>query len=1282
MCTGENVGAMAKGRAAHHKNAVFNALDGTVGEVCGLSKEEFSTRLKDCYLTHLRNTWWVIHLGRLMLKLHFAVAEDEQTLLTVMTRGLATEVEVPPGKDLEFAKNRAIDKLWQNIPFCHAVAALSTLRLFEDGVEVLESTPCRDQQRLLLAAEAPDLAKPVAAEAAAFAGAVDALGRHKLGLNETEATMKPESRDELMKQPMKELKARLSKAGLSAEGCLEKADLVERLLGQLTAWNALLSLILLRLRVAAQQKKVGDFTALFAVGGFLPALGDSEAGAVLAEFVSGTRQVPIETYFIDSRSAAFLQAAPDGKKLCEKIQFLGGLGVRELHGLKGPGQAATFSSRRGRIAMAVAVMSRLRFRRRLWRLRATTDLGSSLSGDGPRSTVLVNVGCYYTLADTLEKVEGPRYVAQGYAYVLWRASGPLEEVADQVFQRWRADAGVVLDWVGEQPWCNGRIGCHGYSLLGNTSYATLAASHAPDAPATRPVVRCVVPAISFSRIQPTVFVRGQSLAAELALRFLWLAEVGLRQGRLVGFSYIWNMFGFFGLPDWPGLEPALAQRPVTKADVDLWGRANVLWQGGQTSRSAANSFWTEGRDKQFHFDGFRKGVAPHVHVIAGWNDMFLLQSLDDFVEASRLTDARLTIYTGGHFGVVMNHAGEVAAETGRCYREHLAGDVPDRRKAVRMQLITGKEKGEPPWLECDHWPPPDPTPYAGDGWLNLQKDGPQEQRGLETSRTKDLLLLTSDPLESMEIVGEVRVSLHVRCSAPECDLVARLCVVHASGANGWPMWPLTDPRQLGPGRSVNLCENIARTQFHKDEVQHVEFSLGYTACRLEEGDQLRLHVCSAAHPRWLRHPLQPQGEDWLLGNSEVGSPAQLTIESPSCYDAATYAKPAEDDGPCFVGSAYTTTAVQKLIKLAKAEGSPIDILLTAEWPRGMEERMDESEKPKDPDGMASVGRLSRALRARRGYATLLLAEHNNKSLNKATLHAVTAASKLPGCTSVDLLVAGKGCGEVAKAGASTQGVSKVLVAESDQLEHPVADVVAELLEAVQKQNSYKVIAGISSSLVKECLPRVAANLDVQPVTDILEVGQEDGVFSRPMYAGNAIATVKTTDSVRLLTFRQTAFEAAPESASAAPIESLSAATYSGAGIEWLKDSEATSDKPQLSSASRVVAGGRGLKNGENFEKVLEPLCDKLKAALGASRAAVDAGFVPNELQVGQTGKVVAPQLYIAVGISGAIQHLAGMKDSKTIVAINKDADAPIFQVADYGLVADLFETVPELTDKV
>lgn len=586
--------------------------------------------------------------------------------------------------------------------------------------------------------------------------------------------------------------------------------------------------------------------------------------------------------------------------------------------------------------MAVAVMSRLGlgFRRRVMRA-ASNDLGLDIlqqkvelqtpygrvevvalrPSDEKLSAVLVNVGCYYTLADTLERVEGPRYVAQGYAYVLWRATGPLEEVADQVFQRWRDDASVVLDWLGEQPWCDGRVGCHGYSLLGNTSYATLAASHATDAPASRPLVKCVVPAISFSRIQPTVFVRGQSLAAELALRFLWLAEVGLRQGWLVGFSYIWNMFGFFGLPDWPGLGSALAQRPVGDADVDLWGRANTLWKGGQTSRHPSDSFW-DGRDRQFQFDGLR-GPA-HIHVIAGWNDMFLLQSLDDYVEASRVADTRLTIYTGGHFGVVMNHAGEVAAETGRCYREHLAGDAPDTRKAVRMQLITEKEEE---WLECDQWPPPteshlemflqgegttgsllrqpgkahlsytydpkDPTPYAGDGWLNLQKDGPQEQRGLEASRTKDLLLLSSEPLEEdLDIVGEVSVSLSVRCSASECDVLARLCVVR-SPKQGWlsPLSPLNgiaDPRGLGSGRSVNLCENIARAQFHKDQVKRLDLSIGFTACRLEKGDCLRLHICSAAHPRWLRHPLQPQGEDWLLGDSEVGAPAEVVVESPSC----------------------------------------------------------------------------------------------------------------------------------------------------------------------------------------------------------------------------------------------------------------------------------------------------------------------------------------------------------------------------------------------------------------
>jgi len=278
-------------------------------------------------------------------------------------------------------------------------------------------------------------------------------------------------------------------------------------------------------------------------------------------------------------------------------------------------------------------------------------------------------------------------------------------------------------------------------------------------------------------------------------------------------------------------------------------------------------------------------------------------------------------------------------------------------------------------------------------------------------------------------------------------------------------------------------------------------------------------------------------------------------------------------------------------------------------------------------------------------------------------------------------VLGKGCGDVAKECSSIDGVSKVLLAEADQLEHPVADTTAELLLELQKRGSYAVMAGVASSLCKETLPRVAAKLDVQPVTDIIGIGAEEGVFTRPMYAGNAIATVKSNDAVRVVTFRPTAFEVAGQSGDA-PVESIATGSFEGVGIQWLSDSEKQSDKPQLSSANRVVSGGRGLKNGENFEKVLEPLCDKFNAAMGASRAAVDAGFVPNELQVGQTGKVVAPELYVAVGISGAIQHLAGMKDSKTIVAINKDPDAPIFQVADYGLVGDLFDRVPELTSKI
>ncbi|CAE8599991.1 unnamed protein product, partial [Polarella glacialis] len=269
--------------------------------------------------------------------------------------------------------------------------------------------------------------------------------------------------------------------------------------------------------------------------------------------------------------------------------------------------------------------------------------------------------------------------------------------------------------------------------------------------------------------------------------------------------------------------------------------------------------------------------------------------------------------------------------------------------------------------------------------------------------------------------------------------------------------------------------------------------------------------------------------------------------------------------------------------------------------------------------MSSVGRLLRSVSSScrsRGYATLLVAEHDNKSLHKVSLHALAAASQLPGCTSIDFLVAGKGCGEVVKAGAAAKGVSKVLHLECDTMEHPVADTFAELLFSLQQSGKYKVIAGVSSSFLRETLPRLAVKLDVQPVTDVIAVGKEEGVFSRPMYAGNAIATVKSSDPIHILTFRPTAFEPAGEAASPAAVEIVPAGSFQGAGIQWVSNSEKSSDKPLLASANRIVAGGRALKSGENFDTVLGPLCDKLKAALGASRAAVDAGFVPNELQVG------------------------------------------------------------------
>ncbi|CAE7217001.1 cocE [Symbiodinium sp. KB8] len=683
------------------------------------------------------------------------------------------------------------------------------------------------------------------------------------------------------------------------------------------------------MQVETQQKKVGQFTALFAVGAFLPTVGDKEAAAGLAEFVSGGRKVPIDTYFIDSQSAAFLQAAPEGKQLCENLNFLGGFGIREIHGLTVAylsGIQEAQAARRRQRADAAACDGVLR-----QQLDLKTPYGSvevvvlkpTVALERRVPAVLVNVGCYYALAETLEKAEGPRYISLDCAYIIWRATGPIEEVADLVFQRWQADAAVVLDWLGQQTWCNGRVGCHGYSLLGNTSYATLAASHAKDAPKDRPLVCALVPVISFSRIHPTVFVNGQSLAAELALRFIWLAEVGLRQDRQGGFGFLWNMFRFFSLEDWPGLDSALAKRPVSEADSDLWGRPNVLWRGGQTARGAADPFWAEGRDVQCHFADFRE--PPSIHVIAGWNDMFLAQSLQDFQLATQATNgaARLTIFTGGHFGVVVNHGAKVAESTRQWYRQNLIGTSgAASRAAVRMQLIQEDADGGEAWLECDVWPPPskpmqfffqekdaglgtglllpggpgreagalsyvydpkDPTPYAGDGWLNLQKDGAQDQRSFESSRLRDVLVLTSAPLQqSLEIVGEVSATLYVSCAAPECDIIVRLCAVREP-SSGWGssepgfLDRILDPRGLSRGSSVNLCEDIVRVKFQKDSVSRVDISVGVTACHFRAGDAVRLHVCSAAHPRWLRHPLQDEKEDWLLGGSEVGPPATVTV---------------------------------------------------------------------------------------------------------------------------------------------------------------------------------------------------------------------------------------------------------------------------------------------------------------------------------------------------------------------------------------------------------------------
>ena len=308
-------------------------------------------------------------------------------------------------------------------------------------------------------------------------------------------------------------------------------------------------------------------------------------------------------------------------------------------------------------------------------------------------------------------------------------------------------------------------------------------------------------------------------------------------------------------------------------------------------------------------------------------------------------------------------------------------------------------------------------------------------------------------------------------------------------------------------------------------------------------------------------------------------------------------------------------------------------------------------------------------------AVLLLAEHDNKALNAVTAKALSAAKALG--SEVHVLVAGNGCKVVAEAAAKLSGVSKVLLAEAPHLEHRLAEEVAALI--VPLMAGYDALLAASTAAGKNALPRVAALLDVAQISDITAVKSAD-TFERPIYAGNAIQTVQSTDKKKVITVRTASFPTEGEGGSAA-IEAIAAPAP--VGLTTFEKAEISrSDRPELTSAKIVISGGRGMGSGENFKKYIEPVADKLGAAMGASRAAVDAGFVPNDYQVGQTGKVVAPELYIAVGISGAIQHLAGMKDSKLIVAINKDAEAPIFQVADYGLVADLFQALPELASEL
>ena len=306
---------------------------------------------------------------------------------------------------------------------------------------------------------------------------------------------------------------------------------------------------------------------------------------------------------------------------------------------------------------------------------------------------------------------------------------------------------------------------------------------------------------------------------------------------------------------------------------------------------------------------------------------------------------------------------------------------------------------------------------------------------------------------------------------------------------------------------------------------------------------------------------------------------------------------------------------------------------------------------------------------------LIIAEHDNNELKGATLNTVAAGVAIGG--DIDILVAGTDCGSVAEAAAQVPGVRKVLVADKETYKNCLAENVGNLVAELAE--GYSHILAPATTNGKNFMPRVAAKLDVSQISDISAVISED-TFERPIYAGNCIATVQSSDSIKVITVRTTGFDACEASGGSAELTAIDNDTDAGVS-SFVKEEIAESDRPELTAADVVISGGRGMQNGDNFS-LLNGIADKLGAAIGASRAAVDSGFVPNDMQVGQTGKIVAPDLYIAVGISGAIQHLAGMKDSKVIVAINKDEEAPIFQVADYGLVADLFDALPELESKL